>query len=68
MASYELNSVQVIRILDCVSERRTKTLRQVDSLRKMRGSIDRELYDFFKRSDEEELRALLKIEEILNAE
>lgn len=67
MASYELNSVQVIRILDCVSERRTKTLRQVDSLRKMQGSIDQGLYDFFKKADEDELRALLKIEEILNA-
>lgn len=65
MASYELNSVQVMRILDCISERRNKTLRQVDSLRKMEGSIDQGLHDFFKQADQDELKTLQQIEEIL---
>ena len=58
MAAYNLSDSQVRFILSCVEDRRDILLRKSDNLRKMKGSIDDELYNFFMDSHQSELHLL----------
>ena len=58
MGTFNLSDSQVRFILSCVEDRRDILLRKSDNLRKMKGSIDDELYNFFMDSHQSELHLL----------
>jgi hypothetical protein len=58
MADFKLNDTQVRFILSCVEDRRDIVLRKADNLRKMKGTIDDELFEFIMESHQAELHLL----------